>query len=251
MLSRDLLADAVEAVSLARAPISPSFLQRRIRVGSVTASQLLDALEAAEVLGQYQSLVSAGRRVLVTDTALAHLMVAAAIEDGRIELHVAVGARPVPPVHPFEAARVVVGFDTVPTGACGYTFTSGDVGGFCTRPQDDPIHQVPEGVYVDDFRAPATVGRIRGRWSHLTADTPEQLHAFAESIGMRREWFQGRCKNKTCPAIDGVCAHFHYDVVDSRRQRAIRAGAKPIPLREFGAMVSARRAHFRAGADGG
>ena len=49
-------------------------------------------------------------------------------------------------------------------------------------------------VYVDDYRVPATVGRIRARWSHLfvPAGTDlEELHQFAESIGLRRSWFQG------------------------------------------------------------
>jgi hypothetical protein len=100
-------------------------------------------------------------------------------------------------------------------------------------------------VYVDNYRVPATVGRIRGRWSHLTADTPDELHEFAAKIGHRREWFQGKCKHAACPTIDGVCAHFHYDVVDSRRAAAIYAGAKAIDLREMGAIISARRPYFR------
>jgi hypothetical protein len=104
-------------------------------------------------------------------------------------------------------------------------------------------------VYVDNYRVPATVGRIRGRWSHLTADTPEELHEFAARIGHRREWFQGKCKHGACPTIDGVCAHFHYDVVDNRRAAAIEAGAKPIDLREMGALVSARRPYFRSGGE--
>lgn len=93
-------------------------------------------------------------------------------------------------------------------------------------------------VYVDDFRTPAKVGRINGRWSHLTADTPDELHDFTESFGMRRGWFQGRCKYGACPAVDGCCAHFHYDVTDSVREKAIRAGAEPINMREFGAITS-------------
>lgn len=100
-------------------------------------------------------------------------------------------------------------------------------------------------VYVDNFRAPARVGGIRGRWSHLTADTPEELHAFAEKIGMKREWFQGKCKHGPCPTIDDVCAHFHYDVVDSKRAEALAAGAKGIELRDMGALTSARRKHYR------
>ncbi len=100
-------------------------------------------------------------------------------------------------------------------------------------------------VYVDNARIPATVGRIRGRWSHLTADTPDELRAFAARIGLKPEWFQARCKHGTCPTVGGVCRHFHFDVVDFKRTEAIAAGAKPIDLREMGALTSARRAAFR------
>lgn len=104
-------------------------------------------------------------------------------------------------------------------------------------------------VYVDNYRRPAKVGRIQAHWSHLTADTPEELHAFAAKLGQRREWFQARCKHAACPTCDGVCAHFHYDVVDARRTAAIAAGAMPIDIREMGALISARRPYYRR--DGG
>lgn len=97
-------------------------------------------------------------------------------------------------------------------------------------------------VYVDDFRAPATVGRLRSRWSHLSADTREELHAFAASIGLRRDWFQANCKLETAEK----CPHWHYDVTDGKRTEAIKAGAKPIDIREMGAIISARRAETRA-----
>ncbi len=70
-------------------------------------------------------------------------------------------------------------------------------------------------VYVDDFRIPATVGRIKGRWSHLSADDDETLHAFAASLGLKREWFQPG----TRPEAN------HYDVTDAKRSEAIRMGA--------------------------
>lgn len=92
-------------------------------------------------------------------------------------------------------------------------------------------------VYVDNFRAPARVGGISGRWSHLTADTVDELHAFAKQIGLRRDWFQGQCKFASCDP----CVHWHYDVVDAKRHEAIRAGAKSIDIRELGAIVSGRR----------
>lgn len=105
-------------------------------------------------------------------------------------------------------------------------------------------------VYVDNFRTPATVGRIKARWSHLTADTPDELHAFAARLGQRREWFQAKCKHGACPSVEGVCVHFHYDVVDRKRTLAIEMGAKAIDLREMGALVSARRARLRTQASG-
>jgi hypothetical protein len=106
-------------------------------------------------------------------------------------------------------------------------------------------------VYVDDFRVPAAVGRIRGRWSHLTADSPQELVTFAEGIGLRRAWFQRRCKSARCPAVAGVCAHFHFDVTDAKRDDAIDAGAIPIDIRYLGDIVRARRTAYRNVAERG
>jgi hypothetical protein len=72
-------------------------------------------------------------------------------------------------------------------------------------------------VYVDDMRLPARVGQLRARWSHLTADTKTELHAFAARIGLRRSWFQ-----------DKPHGLWHYDVTDTKRRQAIAAGAVPI-----------------------
>ena len=42
------------------------------------------------------------------------------------------------------------------------------------------------GVYVDDSHI-----SWRGKhWSHLQADTAEELHAFAQKLGLKRAWFQ-------------------------------------------------------------
>lgn len=68
-------------------------------------------------------------------------------------------------------------------------------------------------VYVDDMRRPAKVGRLSAHWSHLTADTKEELHRFALQIGLARAWFQDKG--------NGL---WHYDVTDSKRQAAIRLG---------------------------
>lgn len=73
-------------------------------------------------------------------------------------------------------------------------------------------------VYVDDARI-----RWRGReWSHLVADTPEELHSAAAELGLRREWAQD--KGRT----------LHYDVPEEYRLLAIARGlAEPISWREL------------------
>lgn len=57
---------------------------------------------------------------------------------------------------------------------------------------------------------------------HLVADTLEELHSMAQSIGMKREWFQ--------ESASGVP---HYDLVPSRRDKAIKKGAIEIDRKQF------------------
>ncbi len=57
---------------------------------------------------------------------------------------------------------------------------------------------------------------------HLVSDTSlEELHSFAQRIGLRRSWFQDH-------------AHPHYDMtVQWRRRRATAAGAVLVSSREL------------------
>jgi len=89
-------------------------------------------------------------------------------------------------------------------------------------------------VYVDDARIVAQVGRLRGRWSHLTADTRTELDAFAARLGLRRGWIQ----HPGTPLE-------HYDLIDSKRELALRLGAVPITFLEAGHQVAAKRAGRR------
>lgn len=70
----------------------------------------------------------------------------------------------------------------------------------------------------------------------------EELHAFAEKIGLRREWFQDPAVTGKSKAEPGTRAaeNWHYDVTDRKRQEAIRLGAKPIGIREVGPIIDAR-----------
>ena len=93
-------------------------------------------------------------------------------------------------------------------------------------------------VYVDDFRTPARVGRLSARWSHLTVgpdDDIAELHAFAARIGLQERWFQAKGWPRD-----------HYDVTESKRQEAIKAGAVAITWREGGRMRSEAIARRRA-----
>jgi hypothetical protein len=93
-------------------------------------------------------------------------------------------------------------------------------------------------VYVDDaFRSAAW-----GRWTgggHLQADSTEELHAFAESIGLRRAWFQER---------PGRPDRDHYDLTRDLREKALRAGAIAEPIKDGILRRRAQRERQRADA---
>lgn len=82
------------------------------------------------------------------------------------------------------------------------------------------------------------------RWAHLVSDTSyDELHAFAQDLGLPRLGFQGD----------------HYDVTAEVRERALAAGAVPVAARELvtrlraaGLRLSAaqRRERKEASADG-
>lgn len=84
-------------------------------------------------------------------------------------------------------------------------------------------------VYVDDMHKPARVGPTEDRWSHLSADTREELHAFARELGLPRTRFHDHP------------TRWHYDVTAAERLQAIELGARAIPLREMARLVRARR----------
>lgn len=76
-------------------------------------------------------------------------------------------------------------------------------------------------VYVDNMQA----GLSRMKMSHMMADTLDELHAMAQKVGLRREWFQGNSD------------HPHYDLCQSKRRLAISLGAKEITTRQLVDLV--------------
>lgn len=80
-------------------------------------------------------------------------------------------------------------------------------------------------VYVDDIfvwpidtienaQARRLAAKNNGQWSHMIADTEEELIAFAVKIGLRREWIQH-------PGTPRV----HFDLTPGRRVAAVKRGA--------------------------
>jgi Protein of unknown function (DUF4031) len=97
-------------------------------------------------------------------------------------------------------------------------------------------------VYVDDASISARVPNGRAvhdsRWSHLFADTQQELHAFAAKLGLRRSYFQpGQPRGDGSPS-----PHWHCDLTAGMRQQAIRLGAQPLTSRESIEIIRARQA---------
>lgn len=85
-------------------------------------------------------------------------------------------------------------------------------------------------VYIDDSQIKAKVGRINGIWSHLFADTQEELHDFAiNKLGLKRSWFQDKSHGL-----------WHYDVTEPKRQLAIQCGAQQVTWRDTPRLMRER-----------
>lgn len=84
-------------------------------------------------------------------------------------------------------------------------------------------------VYVDALfeqvakgAAARAVGERNGnQWCRMWSDDPDALHAMADRLDLKREWFQraGRVP--------------HYDLTPGKRAQAIKAGAKEQDLSEW------------------
>ena len=90
-------------------------------------------------------------------------------------------------------------------------------------------------VYVDNMQRRAKVGRLTAVWSHLMADTSDELHEFAARLGMRRAWVQHPGKPLE-----------HYDLTEPKRQMALRLGAAPIEYGREGGMLTLSKARGQA-----
>lgn len=85
-------------------------------------------------------------------------------------------------------------------------------------------------VYVDTMRRRARVGRIDGVWSHLMADTHEELMSMAAEMGLRPEWIQHEGTHRE-----------HFDLTEPKRTQAVRFGAVQITYPHGTAQILAAK----------
>jgi hypothetical protein len=83
-------------------------------------------------------------------------------------------------------------------------------------------------VYVDDAVWP--FGRML--MAHLIADTPEELWAMVDKIGVARKWEQAPTPAHPFP---------HFDICKAKRRLAIEAGAEPCSRKRFVEVMDALR----------
>lgn len=86
-------------------------------------------------------------------------------------------------------------------------------------------------VYVDNMRRTAQLTGRPAKWSHLMADSTEELLAFADTLGLRREWLQHAGTHRE-----------HFDVTEANRKRALLMGARPITYpHQTGELLARKR----------
>ena len=80
-------------------------------------------------------------------------------------------------------------------------------------------------VYAYKMSHQARFGPLRSDpWFNLTADTQDELHAFAERLGLPRQGFQPGSP----VGPQQVFISWHYTVTASERDRAVELGAQAI-----------------------
>lgn len=90
-------------------------------------------------------------------------------------------------------------------------------------------------VYVDDFEIDATVGGLRRRWSHLVADSHDELVQFGRRLRLSNAWIQKR----------GTVRE-HFDVTSAVRRRALALGAVPVDYLQMQAVLDRKTVAGRA-----
>jgi hypothetical protein len=80
-------------------------------------------------------------------------------------------------------------------------------------------------VYVHKDRGQTVIGSL-DPWFSLTADTDDELHAFAARLGLLRNSFHPGAPTGKQASVSG-----HYDLSKGERDQALALGAQPSKLR--------------------
>lgn len=79
---------------------------------------------------------------------------------------------------------------------------------------------------ITKYPAEMTKGLPGSNWCHMVSDTSaDELHAFAQLIGLKRAWFQDR--------LGGKSSADHYDLTLLRRAKAVKLGAVEVTSTEL------------------
>lgn len=90
------------------------------------------------------------------------------------------------------------------------------------------------GVYVDEIREwPTPIRCFHGGSCHMTADTLDELHAFARELRLKAEWFQ--------PQKHPIYGAPHYDLTPAKREKALALGAIFVSAKEQARQRAERR----------
>lgn len=87
-------------------------------------------------------------------------------------------------------------------------------------------------VYVHQLRGQRSVVGLSDPWYGLTADTDDELHAFAARLGLQRDMF----RPSTPAGPHQTPTAGHYDVSQAEHDRAVELGAQAISAREADRM---------------
>lgn len=74
-------------------------------------------------------------------------------------------------------------------------------------------------IYVDELNK-----YPQGQFCHMYADSDDELHTFAASIGLRRSWAH---------LHKGATTILHYDLTPNKRALAIKKGAQEVRAQEY------------------
>jgi hypothetical protein len=85
-------------------------------------------------------------------------------------------------------------------------------------------------IYIDELAVHHNAwGPFKTGSCHMTADTQDELHKFALRLGLKLTWFQDHKWG------------WHYDLVPSRREKAVALGAVELTTRELCELMRKRR----------